>query len=383
MPPCPNCHAENSSEARFCAECGTRLSRTDAALQGQPATPAQPDSKRTIVLRGADIAPTERLPSIPNSAGEATIIAAPSAPANASSTPTAAIPAPPPGVPGGQTSAPPTLPPTLPAIEPAGRTGGGRLWLVIALVVLLGLGVVAALIVGLALIASRDGGTETRAPTAAVGGGLARLPTPAPRPTAPARPTAVPSPIAADGFSKVLLKDTFDDPNRSSFTEEKNDNASYTFVDGAYAIQVKTPKYLVWSSLDGAYGDTAVEVDTTLESGPSDSAAGVMFHYQDEDNFYLFSIAGDGSYSLELYTNNKQQTLIDWTDSSAIKGQGATNRLRVETEGQRIRLFVNGALLDEISDETLSKGDIAVAVHTFAKGDAVFRFDNLIVYGRK
>src|SRR6266545_5913283 len=109
MPPCPNCHAENSSEARFCAECGTRLSRTDAALQGQPATPAQPDSKRTIVLRGADIAPTERLPSIPNSAGEATIIAAPSAPANASSTPTAAIPAPPPGVPGGQTSAPPTL----------------------------------------------------------------------------------------------------------------------------------------------------------------------------------------------------------------------------------------------------------------------------------
>jgi hypothetical protein len=108
-----------------------------------------------------------------------------------------------------------------------------------------------------------------------------------------------------------------------------------------------------------------------------------MFHYQDEDNFYLFSIAGDGSYSLELYTNNKQQTLIDWTDSSAIKGQGATNRLRVETEGQRIRLFVNGSLLDEISDETLSKGDIAVAVHTFAKGDAVFRFDNLIVYGRK
>jgi hypothetical protein len=389
MPQCPTCHAENAAEARFCGECGTRLAPTTPAIPQQLTPPVHttegppyPTGKETVVLRTPDFAPTERPPerqppATPQPATDATIIAgvpappasAPTAQASAATTPTAAFPAPQMGDPGYLSS---TLPPLeFVAPQPPSKSSGGRIWLLIALIALLGLGIVAAIIVGVTLIARSVGAPALR-PTSVAGGGLARLPTAAPRPTA-----------ASAGFGNILLKDNFDNPKSSSLTEDKTDNATYSFVDGAYAINLQTPKYLVWSPLDGSYGDMAIEVDTALDKGPSESAAGLIFRFQDEDNFYFFSVSGEGSYSLDLYKKNDRKTLIDWTDSPAIKGQGKVNHLRVETEGDRIRLFVNDTLLDEISDDSFRKGQVALAVNTFNKGGATFTFDNLIVRGSK
>ena len=392
---CPNCRAEHAPGARFCAECGARLDQPPATAPDQPtapgraaAEPTRPTGKETIVLRAPELAPTERLPN--PAFTDKTIVAggagspvdAPTAPGGAASTPTSALPAPvyrPP---------PNPVPPPQPA-APAPKASGSRMWIVIAMIALLGLGLVGALVGGLLLI-MRSGGTVALSPTSDVGGGLARLPTAAPRPTATlrptatARPTVAPTPTAApDRFSKIVLEDDFSDPKHSSLTEDKTDNATYSFVDGAYAINLKTPKYIVWSPLEGDYSDAAIEVDTTFESGPAENAVGILFHFQDADNFYFFSISGSGSYSLDLYTKDGRQALIDWTDSPAIRGQGQPNRLRVETEGDRIRLFVNQTLLDEVSDSTFSKGALALAVNTFSKGDAGFTFDNLVVRTRK
>jgi hypothetical protein len=147
-------------------------------------------------------------------------------------------------------------------------------------------------------------------------------------------------------------------------------------------INVKTPKYIVWSSYNGTYGDAAVEVDATFEDGPVVSAAGLLFRYQDEDNFYCYRVSADGSYNLTLYKAGERQVLIDWTDAPEIKSQGVANHLRVEAVGDHIRLFANGTLLAEASDDTFAKGEIALAVTTFEKGGATYTFDNLIVRGR-
>jgi hypothetical protein len=411
MRQCPDCRAENAPDARFCAECGARFSETPPAPQDQPLpavpTPASGGAARstgreTIVLRQLDTPPIERLPDLPPSgvrpatdatidtppterlpdlsppgvrpATDATIVApsgpsAPIPPVRAASMPTAALPAvPPAGYGGGM----PTQPP-LALAQPPARSGSRRIWLVLGLVVLLALGMLGALVVGVLLIVRNAG--PAPAPTPAVGGGLARFTTVA------AGPTAAPRPTAAAGNGKILLEDDFDDPSRSSLTPDKTANATYAFADGGYTIAVHPAKFIVWSSLDSDYGDGAIEVDTTFERGPAESAAGLFFHYQDKHNFYFFSIAGDGSYSLDLYKNDEWQTLIDWTDSPGIKGQGEVNRLRVETAGDTIRLFVNGKLLDEVSDDTFNKGTIALAVNTFSEGDATFLFDNLIVRG--
>jgi hypothetical protein len=75
--------------------------------------------------------------------------------------------------------------------------------------------------------------------------------------------------------------------------------------------------------------------------------------------------------------------LIDWTESSAIKAAGETNKLRVETNGDTIRLYANDKLLDEISDSTISRGKAALVVNTFDDPNVTVKFDNLVVQGVK
>src|SRR5262245_19407079 len=90
MSQCPNCHAENTPNTRFCAECGVRLDSPPAA-QDQPVvpgpaqnTPARTTGKETVVLRGLEPAPAEPLPNEtapPAAYTDATLINAPSVPA--------------------------------------------------------------------------------------------------------------------------------------------------------------------------------------------------------------------------------------------------------------------------------------------------------------
>ena len=60
------------------------------------------------------------------------------------------------------------------------------------------------------------------------------------------------------------------------------------------------------------HGDAAISVDTSID-GPPASAAGLIFHYQDDKNFYIYSVDGEGRYELDVYKDDKPTTLIEWT----------------------------------------------------------------------
>src|SRR5262249_23673546 len=98
-------------------------------------------------------------------------------------------------------------------------------------------------------------------------------------PTIAAEPTAV-----ASGGGTGAYKQTFDKAS-SDFDEDETENASYKFVDGAYSVSAKKANLIVWQKIKGDYGNTAISLDTTID-GPQESAAGLLFHYQDDKNFY-------------------------------------------------------------------------------------------------
>lgn len=397
MPQCPNCHAEVKPEERFCGNCGTRLP------EQPPPTPPRPlTGKETVVLPTVPELPQQPAASTPDK----TVIAGPS-PIPPSQFPPAAqqypqtppqqlptTPLPPPGayqapnIPGAN------LPPGAAAPPPK---SGSNLWKILGIIAAIGLVACIALAAGVFILfrrASDQAGSVLA--TAAAGVSTVQafptpealatleafatpedLATPAPEPTAVAEPTA-----AANGDSgaggAVLLRDTFDSASGSSFDEGETDNAIYKFVDGTYTVQCKQPKLILWQTMRGDYGNAAISVDATLD-GPKDSATGLIFHYQDDKNFYIFTIAGDSSYSLDLYKDDQLTKLIDWTNSPTIKGAGQTNTLRVETEGDTIRLYANDELLDEISDATFSRGKAAIAVNTFDDPKLTVTFDNLLI----
>lgn len=201
--------------------------------------------------------------------------------------------------------------------------------------------------------------------------------------TAPPRPTlgAAPSPPAATpAADSPPLREPFDSPAASGFATRDDAVARYAFEQGGYTITVKAPETLVWTLAGGRYEDVAVSVDAVAPAGSGRAAAGVIFHYQDDGNFYLFQVSSSGYYALELVAADQLTTLIDWTQSDAIAG--AANELRVETSGDRIALFVNGRRLEETRDISFTRGDVGIAASSFAEPEAAVRFDNLTIVNR-
>lgn len=333
---CPTCKHELKEYTRFCPECGARLPDPE---------PAAPGAAATVVLPPASAAPTLVLP--PGSAQ-----APPASP------PTARL-----DVPAGQQPSYSGAPYAGLPQQPAGRAGGRRtlMWALVG-----GAGCLSLILVGvcalgvLTLLGQRfePALTPTAVSGSAGGGGVVPEDSPL---------------VGGD----VLFEDNFDNPDASVLGADENPSSRYAFEDGAYVVEVKEPETIVWARVDGAYRDARVSVDAEVPPGADVSSAGVVFHYQDPDNFYLFSVTNDGYYMLELLENNDWIVLIDSTQSDAI--DATRNRLRVETRGDRISLYVNDELLETTSDTTFGDGEVALAVTSLADSTAEVRFDNLLI----
>ena len=130
--------------------------------------------------------------------------------------------------------------------------------------------------------------------------------------------------------------------------------------------------------LDAA--DVDLQVDTVLESPTVDNAWGVFCRYRDVDNFYALEIGSDGLFSIYAMVAGQYVSLADFTYSDAIAtGEGAENHIGVRCVGQTLSLTINGVLLAEVEDASLSRGDVALTSSTFAVGGSRVTFDNLVV----
>jgi hypothetical protein len=396
MAQCPSCHNEVKPDERFCENCGARL---EPSLAGPTPTGDQPQrpktGKETVVLPSLTdinlkppVAPSQPAP-------DATIVSPPAKPPQ----PPTSEPAMPGRAPSEPTIiSPPVHTPTMPlgqppsgypasTVPPAAQKSGGNVWKILAIIAGIGVLACVALAVGAVLFLNRIGqqvgpvfssinsGLLETSIAEPAGGAAA---TSAPRPTSTPRPTAAPQATAAATGPALLLEDDFADAASSDFAEGESENASYAFVGGAYEMTVKQPNLIVWKTVRGEYGDAAISVDATI-GATEGTATGLLFHYQDDKNFYIFTITDDRRYGLDMYKDDQLTTLIDWTESAAINAPGNVNALRIETAGGTIRLYANDQLLDEVSDSTFARGKVAITVNSFDNAGASTTFDNLVI----
>lgn len=195
----------------------------------------------------------------------------------------------------------------------------------------------------------------------------------------------------------ILLHSDFSAAEGSGLHVSEGENVTYALMDGAYLVAVQQPSFLVWSLIEGEYRhvtNITLEVMAVLVDGASTTASGLIFRYQDDNNFYRFNVATNGFYNLELMSHGTLSVLVDWTPSQAIRqirvGTKHTtqssplsvpvlNTLRIALRGESIALFVNGIALETTLDGTFSHGAAALAVNTFGDGPATVCFDNLLI----
>ena len=130
----------------------------------------------------------------------------------------------------------------------------------------------------------------------------------------------------------------------------------------------------------------ATDVDLSVRvkpiSGRVDQAAGLVWRYQDEDNYYIVRAnALEGNVVLYKVERGKRTDL-------PLKGEGRTygkkvevpsgkwSTLRVVASGPRFEVYFNGTKLYEVEDTSFTK---AGKIGVWTKADSVTRFDDLTV----
>jgi hypothetical protein len=133
-------------------------------------------------------------------------------------------------------------------------------------------------------------------------------------------------------------------------------------------------------------GLTAKNVDISVKfkpvSGRGDQGAGIVWRYQDKDNYYIVRAnALEGNVVLYKVENGKRTDL-------PLLGKGRTygmkekvpsgewGTLRVVAEGNHFEVYHNGRKLYEVEDETFKE---AGKIGLWTKADSVIYFDDLQV----
>lgn len=182
----------------------------------------------------------------------------------------------------------------------------------------------------------------------------------------------------------VLLQDDFGGELNCGWATYNRGGSVVALEEGVLRLSTSQPGQVWWTNPGRNFEDVIITVQARQTSGPNDNAYGVICRYQDEGDFYIFLVSGDGYYAIGKYQGGNDQVTYLTPDGrfqfSEVINQGiATNQLRASCVGTELTLSVNGIQLLSVTDPAFDTGDVGLAASTLALGTAVIQFDNLLV----
>jgi hypothetical protein len=184
--------------------------------------------------------------------------------------------------------------------------------------------------------------------------------TPAPSPTS--EPSASSTPIPGDPASALGVpnwKDSLD--TSKNFYLYDNDNTAVEAGDGTLHLLSKTA--IGWHAWSLTYAQKSSDfyLEATFKTGSCSGADlyGLVFRASKENAGYFYGVTCDGRYGLHArdFNNNTDNEILSLKNNPAIlTGSSQTNRLGVKGEGNKISLYANGVLLEELTNDTYSAG---------------------------
>lgn len=185
--------------------------------------------------------------------------------------------------------------------------------------------------------------------------------------------------------SGFLFQDDFSGQRDCGWALYSRGGAVATIEGGSLRLSTSQTGKIWWTNPGRNFDNVVITVQAQQMSGPDNNAYGVICRYQNEQNFYLFLISGDGYYNIGKYQSGSDQIVYltengRYQPSEFINQGAATNQIRASCVGNQLSLAVNGVPLFSVTDPTFVTGDVGVAVGTFEVGTAVVQFDNFSVF---
>jgi hypothetical protein len=181
--------------------------------------------------------------------------------------------------------------------------------------------------------------------------------------------------------SDTLFQDDFSDKSGNWYTYE-DANGTTDYQDDGFRIYINESNSYHWTNPNLYFSDTRIEVEATKLAGPEENDFGIICRYQDDNNFYFFTISSDGYYGIAKIVGGMESFIgmenLEQNES-VIKSGETINIVRADCIGNTLALFVNGQQLAEVSDSDFTSGDIGLIASTYETPGTDILFDNLIV----
>lgn len=196
-----------------------------------------------------------------------------------------------------------------------------------------------------------------------------------------ALPFSDPGPDACDSDG-ALFEDDFSGEQNCGWLEYNRGGAVAEIEEGVFKISTSSPGEIWWTNPGRNFDDVVIDVTAAQVEGPDDNAYGIICRYQDDKNFYLFLISGDGFYSIGKYQSGVDRVTYltedgQFAQSDQINQGAATNQIQANCIGDELSLVVNGYPLLTVTDSEFASGDIGIAVSSLQKGTVEVDFDDL------
>ncbi|MDX2160539.1 MAG: serine/threonine-protein kinase [bacterium] len=132
------------------------------------------------------------------------------------------------------------------------------------------------------------------------------------------------------------------------------------------------------------YANVGIELRGALaDSSSSASAYGVVFRYQDQDNYNVFAVDGLGRFSIWVRQDGQwtelRRTESNWEPSQYVRTMGQSNRVTVEITGNTFTGYVNNNRVVRVTDSTFDDGQIGIYIGS-DDGASVIEIDSFKVY---
>jgi hypothetical protein len=131
---------------------------------------------------------------------------------------------------------------------------------------------------------------------------------------------------------------------------------------------------------DTNYKDVEVIVDFKAVRGQKDQGGGIVWRYQDANNYYIARMNPlEDNYRVYKVVDGKRIQLETTKDDVKVP-VGAWHRLKIKMIGNHIECFLDGKKLLDVKDDTFQQ---AGHVGLWTKADAQTYFDNFVVSSGK
>jgi hypothetical protein len=135
-------------------------------------------------------------------------------------------------------------------------------------------------------------------------------------------------------------------------------DSSVEYNNDGLEIKVFTPYYVTWStqSLE-SYENTHLEVNVQNNSTDQESFFGFICNEQGTTNaFYYVGVSPDGYYAFNKSKVVGDDEILKDGTSDVISASAQSMRLGLDCKNGSMALYVNGQLIDSVSDSTYTSG---------------------------